>query len=61
MIWLGYDSKRNYLPEPEPNKAKILHWKMSSLRYLGDFKNYSEDEVKVRVARPSVLVPSKGY
>jgi len=29
MVWLGYDSKKNYLPEPELEKVKHLHWKLS--------------------------------
>lgn len=29
MVWLGYDSKRNYLPEPELRKVKLLHWKLA--------------------------------
>ena len=34
MIWLGYDSKQSYLPEPELNKVKILSWKLSELGYV---------------------------
>jgi len=34
MIWLGYDSKQSYLPEPELNKVKILDWKLSELGYV---------------------------
>jgi len=34
MVWLGYDSKRNYLPEPELRKVRILHWKLSKLGYV---------------------------
>jgi hypothetical protein len=34
MIWLGYDSKRNYLPEPELNKVKTLHWKLGKAGYF---------------------------
>jgi hypothetical protein len=34
MVWLGYDSKRNYLPEPELRKVKLLHWKLSKLGYV---------------------------
>lgn len=29
MIWLGYDSKKNGLPEPEYWKVKELHWNLS--------------------------------
>jgi len=28
--------------------------------YIGNWKNYPVDEIKVRVARPSILGPSKG-
>jgi hypothetical protein len=31
-VWIGYDSKRNYLPEPELRKVKILH---NGLKTLG--------------------------
>jgi len=34
MVWLGYDSKRNYLPEPELRKVKLFHWKLSKLGYI---------------------------
>lgn len=34
MIWLGYDSKRNYLSEPELAKVKMLHWKLSRAGYF---------------------------
>lgn len=30
MVWLGCDSKMNYLPEPELRKVKLLHWKLST-------------------------------
>lgn len=29
MIWIGYDSKNNRLPEPELAKVKELHWELS--------------------------------
>ena len=28
MTWLGYDSKKNYLPEPELDKVKTLYWEI---------------------------------
>ena len=34
MIWIGYDSKRNYLPEPELARVKQLHWELSKLGYV---------------------------
>jgi len=34
IIWLGYDSKRNYLPEPELAKVKMLHWELSRAGYF---------------------------
>lgn len=29
IVFLGYDSKHNYLPEPELRKAKLFHWKLA--------------------------------
>lgn len=29
MVWIGYDSKNNYLPEPALEKVKALHWKLA--------------------------------
>lgn len=29
MIWLGYDSKKCYLPEPELGQVQSLHWELS--------------------------------
>jgi len=34
MIWIGYDSKRNYLPEPELEKVKTFHWELGKLGYV---------------------------
>jgi len=28
MIWLGYDSKKNYLPEPPLEKVKRVYWEL---------------------------------
>jgi hypothetical protein len=28
MVWLGYDSRSNHLPEPELEKVKSLYWKL---------------------------------
>jgi len=28
MIWLGYDSRNNHLPEPKLDKVKTLHWEL---------------------------------
>jgi len=28
MTWLGYDSKSNFLPEPELDKVKALYWEL---------------------------------
>jgi len=29
MVWLGYDSGKNRLPEPELEKVRSLHWQLS--------------------------------
>lgn len=34
MIWLGYDSKGSYLPEPELQKVKALHWKLAEQGFV---------------------------
>jgi len=34
MVWVGYDSKRNYLPEPELEKVKEFHWWLGKLGYV---------------------------
>lgn len=31
MVWLGFDSKKNNLPEPPLEKVKQLHWELSKL------------------------------
>ena len=28
MVWLGYDSRKNHLPEPELKKVKSLYWEL---------------------------------
>jgi hypothetical protein len=28
MVWLGYDSRKNHLPEPELEKVKTLYWEL---------------------------------
>jgi hypothetical protein len=34
MIWIGYDSKKNYLPEPELEKVKALHWELAKRGFI---------------------------
>jgi DNA repair photolyase len=34
MIWLGYDSKNNHLPEPELHKVRELHWELSRVGFI---------------------------
>lgn len=34
MIWLGYDSKQNYLPEPELSRVQTLHWKLAKRGFI---------------------------
>ena len=46
MIWLGYDSKRNYLPEPELGENTSLEAEQPRIL---DFKNHSKDMVGINV------------
>lgn len=34
MVWLGYDSGKNKLPEPELEKVKSLHWQLAKNRFV---------------------------
>ena len=34
MVWLGYDSGKNKLPEPELEKAKSLHWQLTKKGFV---------------------------
>ena len=34
MVWLGYDSGRNELPEPELEKVKSLHWELAKRGFV---------------------------
>jgi len=34
MVWLGYDSRKNSLPEPDLEKVKQLHWQLSREGFL---------------------------
>lgn len=49
MIWLGYDSKKCHLPEPELEKFRELHWQLSRAGFVVILKN-------VREARSSAYV-----
>jgi len=42
MIWLGYDSKRCYLPEPELEKVRELHWELSRAGFVVILKTVRE-------------------
>lgn len=42
MVWLGYDSKRNNLPEPELAKVRDLHWQLSCRGYVVMLKTVRE-------------------
>jgi len=39
MIWLGYDSGNNHLPEPALEKVKNLHWELSRAGFVIILKN----------------------
>jgi hypothetical protein len=34
MVWLGYDSGKNKLPEPELEKVKSLHWQLAKKGFV---------------------------
>jgi hypothetical protein len=42
MIWLGYDSKVNNLPEPELRKVKEFHWELSKEGFVVMLKTIRE-------------------
>lgn len=48
MIWLGYDSGKNHLPEPKLEKVKNLYWELGCLGFVVVLKTirkaWNEDE-----------------
>lgn len=42
MVWLGYDSKKNNLPEPELKKVRELHWELSRAGFVVILKTIRE-------------------
>ena len=42
MVWLGYDSKNNNLPEPPIEKVKELHWQLSKMGIVVMLKKIRE-------------------
>ena len=34
MVWLGYDLRRNKLPEPKLEKVKTLHWGLTKKGFV---------------------------
>ncbi|MBW8015106.1 MAG: DUF5131 family protein [Planctomycetes bacterium] len=42
MIWLGYDSKKCHLPEPELAKVRELHWELSRAGFVVMLKTIRE-------------------
>lgn len=42
MIWLGYDSKNNHLPEPALEQVKQLHWELSKAGFVVMLKTVRE-------------------
>lgn len=46
IVWLGYDSKKNNLPEPSIEKFQQLHWELSKLGIpviLKKFRQYPKE------------------
>jgi len=42
MIWIGYDSKKNNLPEPPIEKVRELHWQLSKMGIVVMLKRIRE-------------------
>ena len=42
MVWLGYDSKKNNLPEPDLSKVRDLHWELARKGYVVMLKTIRE-------------------
>jgi len=42
MVWIGYDSKNNHLPEPPIEKVKELHWQLSKMGIVVMLKKIRE-------------------
>ena len=42
MVWLGYDSKKCHLPEPELEKVRELHWELSKAGFVVMLKTIRE-------------------
>jgi hypothetical protein len=34
MVWLGYDSGKNKLPEPKLEKVRSLHWELAKRGFV---------------------------
>jgi hypothetical protein len=42
MVWLGYDSGKNHLPEPKLEKVKTLHWELATRGFTVILKTIRE-------------------
>jgi hypothetical protein len=42
MVWLGYDSGKNELPEPKLEKVKSLHWELAKRGFVVVLKTIRE-------------------
>ena len=42
MVWLGYDSGKNHLPEPELEKVRDLHWELARRGFVVILKTIRE-------------------
>ena len=49
MVWLGYDSGKNRLPEPKLEKVKTLHWALATRGFTVILKTIREAWSQQRV------------
>ena len=65
MVWLGYDSRRNRLPEPKLNKVKSLYWELGLMGFTIILKTirkvWWEESGSVNQILVSKSTPKKSY
>jgi len=44
MIWLGYDSGKNKLPEPDLEKIRSLHWRLAKKGFVVILKTKQKEK-----------------
>ena len=43
MVWIGYDSKKNKLPEPDVEKVKELYWELGKQSFTVILKKIKDN------------------